>query len=96
MPDAFVADVTSSIRRSLFRRLKDHGFTQSELTGIIAGAAKRAVERARVAELADLARRSGSMAAALEAAAPDDPALLAYRDATAGLPDDVAGLVLAP
>lgn len=91
--EAFVADVTTSIRRSLFQRLKTHGFSQSELTGIIAGAAKAAVLRARVSDLATLAGAARDMAETLGVSAPDDPALAAFLVVKDNLPDDVRILV---
>lgn len=93
MTDAFVDDVTRSIRRSLFHRLKGFGFSQDELTGIVSGATKEAVRRAQVADLTAVARAAGSVAAALETAAPGDPALADFAAAKASVGSPVLELV---
>lgn len=93
MTDAFVADVTRSIRRTLFHRLKGYGFSQDELTNIVSGATRAAVERAQVAPLVTLAGAAGPVVAALQAAAPSDPALAAFTAASAGVPGPVMDLL---
>lgn len=94
MTAPFVADVTGSIRRSLFHRLKGFGFNQDELTGIVSGATRAAVSRGMVADLVTLAEAAGPLAAALEAAAPGDPALTTFNTVKSGLPTQVANLLV--
>lgn len=94
MTDAFVSEVTGSIRRSLFHRLKAFGFSQDELTGIVAGATREAVRRAQVADLAAITRAAGPVAAALETAAPDDPALAAFAAARVAVDPAVSDLLV--
>lgn len=97
MTDAFVSEVTGSIRRSMFHRLKGLGLQQDQVTHLVAGATREAVSRALVADLVALARAAGPVVAALEAAAPDDPALAAFVAAKGGVVPPVAELVeLAP
>lgn len=93
MTDTFVADVTGSIRRSLFHRIKGYGFSQDELTLIVSGATRAAVQRAKVADLAAVAAAAGPLRTALETASPGDPALDAFATATTGLSPDVMELV---
>lgn len=93
MTDPFVDDVTRSIRRTLFHRLKGYGFSQSELTSIVAGATKEAVRRSQVEPLVAVTMAAGGLRAALQAAAPDDPALSAFTTATAATPGPVRDLL---
>lgn len=95
MSDTFVSEVTRSIRRSLFSRFKGLGISQSELTNLVAGSTKAALERAQVADLAAVAAAAGPVVAALTAAAPTDPALADFAAVTAGVSTDVQDL-LAP
>lgn len=92
MTDAFVAEVTRSIRRSLFHRIKGYGFSQDELTRIVSGATKETVRRAYVADLAGLAAAADSLAQALGAAAPGDPAGEDWNTVKANLPPAMAVL----
>lgn len=96
MTDTFVADVTRSIRRSLFHRLRGLGVGQSELTALIASTTRAAVERARVSDLAIIAAAAGPMAEALGATAPEDPALAAFIAAKTGRSSDVILLLDPP
>jgi hypothetical protein len=93
MTDTFIADVTGSIRRSLFHRLKAHGFSQHELTNIVAGATRAAVLRARVADLATVLAAAAPVVAALEAASPGDPALTTFNTVKSGRDQAVQDLL---
>lgn len=93
MTDAFVAEVTQSIRRTLFHRLKGWGFSQDELTNIVSGATREAVRRAQVAPLAQLAHAAQPVADALQAAAPDSPALTIWAATRAAMPAPVLDMV---
>ena len=80
----FVTAVTASVRRSLYQRLKSMPLSQTELTAIISTAAKLAIERAHVAELATLAVAGGAAAEAYGGTIgeedPLDPTLETWRD----------------
>lgn len=92
MTDTFVNDVTRSIRRSLFNRLRTLAVSQDELTRIVSGATRAAVGRSQVADMAAVLAAAGPVVTALEAAAPSDPALAAFatvRDAAAGSVQDL-------
>ena len=78
MTDTFVADVTRSVRRSMLNRLKGLGLGQDQLRITVATAAKAAVARAQVSDMAAVLAAAGPAIAALEAAAPSDPALAAF------------------
>lgn len=93
MTDTFIADVTRSVRRSMLHRLKGLGLGQDQLRITVSAAAKAAVGRAQVADMAAVIAAAGPVLAALEAAAPSDPALAAFTAATSGLPSEVTDLL---
>ncbi|MFN3354359.1 MAG: hypothetical protein ACK4Z5_12180 [Brevundimonas sp.] len=68
--DAFVNDVTRAIRRSIYQRLKERGFSQDELTAVVSTATRAALQRAGVRDLAALASAGAQVAATYEAALP--------------------------
>lgn len=82
--DAFVASISTSIRRSLYQRLKGLNLSQTELTALLATATRTAVERTYVAELAAVATAGAAgaeaYAAAMEEGDPLDPAVIAWRE----------------
>lgn len=78
MTDTFINDVTRSVRRSMLHRLKGLGLGQDQLRITVSAAAKAAVGRAQVADMAAVLAAAGPVVAALEAAAPSDPALAAF------------------
>lgn len=88
--DAFVASITTSIRRALFQRLKALPLSQSELTAMVATATRDAVDRTYVVDLAAVAVAGGSAseayAAAMEEGDPLDPAVVAWRERRAAAP----------
>jgi len=77
--DELTAEVTVRVRRSLFQRLKHLNISQSELTGLVAGATKAAITRAGVSELAEMALAGAAVAATVEALDPDDAALVEWK-----------------
>lgn len=93
MTDTFVAQATQSVRRSLFLRLRGLGLSQSELTRLVAGGSKAAVKQAQVADLAVAAAAAGPVVAALQAAAPGDPALAGYQAVRDSLPSGIQQIV---
>ena len=96
MTDVFVADVTRSIRRSLFNRLRTLAVSQDQLTQIVSGATRSAVARAQVSDMAAVLAAAGPAIAALEAAAPSDPALAAFVTVRDAAPSDVQSLLAPP
>jgi hypothetical protein len=78
MTAAFVSDVTRSVRRSMLHRLKGLGLGQDQLRITVSAAAKAAVGRTQVADMAAVLAAVGPVVAALEVAAPSDPALAAF------------------
>lgn len=61
MTDAFVQEVSIGVRRALFTRLKGRGFTQDELTSLVATAAKAVVDKSYVADLAAIVAAPGEL-----------------------------------
>lgn len=90
MTAAFVNDVTRSIRRSLHSRLRTMAISQDELTHIVSGATRAAVQRAHLSDLAALAAAAAPVIDALPA---EDATRIAFEAATAGLSDPVRELL---
>lgn len=82
--DAFVASITTSIRRALFQKLKGLDISQSELTALVAAATRDAVSKSYAPELAAIAVAGGAAAEAYGESAPEgepmDPAVVAWRE----------------
>lgn len=82
--DAFVVSITTSIRRALFQKLKGLDISQSELTALVATAARDAVSKSYAADLAVIAVAGGAAAEAYGESAPEgdpmDPAVVAWRE----------------
>lgn len=77
--ETFVASVRTSLRRSLFQRLKPLGLSQDEVNRLVSQATSRAVELSGVQDLAAIAAATGPVLDALTAAAPTSPALANFR-----------------
>lgn len=92
----FVSNVTASIRRSLYQRLKSMPLSQTELTAIISNATKVAVERACVAELATLVVAGDAAAEAYGGSIgeedPLDPTVETWRERKYGASSPVREL----
>lgn len=82
--DAFVASITVTIRRALFQKLKGLDISQSDLTALVATAARETVDKTYVADLAAIAVAGGAAAEAYGESAPVgdpmDPAVIAWRE----------------
>lgn len=96
MTDTFINDVTRSVRRSMLHRLKGLGLGQDQLRITVSAAAKAAVGRAQVADMAAVLAAAGPVVAALEAAAPSDPALAAFVAARDSADASVQDLLVIP
>lgn len=77
--EAFVASVRSSLRRSLFQRLKPLGLSQDEVNRMVTMAVSRAIVLTGVQDLAQIAAASGPVLDALTDAEPDSPALASFK-----------------
>lgn len=81
--DAFVASITTSIRRSLYQRLKTLPLSDTEMTTLLATATRAAIDRSYVADLAAIAVAGGPLAAALADTVPEgdpqSPEVVAWR-----------------
>lgn len=88
--DAFVASITTTIRRSLFQKLKGLEISQSELTALVASATREAIAKSYVADLAVIAVAGGAAAEAYGETAPEgdpmDPSVVAWRERRDGAP----------
>lgn len=91
--DAFLASVRSSLRRSLFQRLKPLGLSQDEVNRLVTQATSRAMALSNVADLAALASVAGPVVAALETASPGNPALAGFNTVRDNVRDPVRDLI---
>ena len=91
--DAYLASVRSSLRRSLFQRLKPLGLSQDEVNRLVTVATGRVMDLSNVADLAALASAAGPVVAALTTAAPDNPALASFNTVRDNVRDPVRDLI---
>lgn len=92
--DAFIEQVRTSLRRSLFQRLRPLGLTQDEINRLVSQATTRAMALSGVQELAAVAVAAGPVAVALQTAAPDSPALANYRTVREQVRDPIRQLMV--
>ncbi len=92
--DAFIEQVRTSLRRSLFQRLRPLGLSQDEINRLVTQATTRSIALSGVQELAAIAVSVGPVAAALESAVPDSPALANYRTVRDQVRDPIRELIL--
>jgi len=95
-PDQLVSEITVSIRRSLFQRLKTLPISQSELTGLIATATRAVITKGQVGDLAVMAAEGANLAGVVEAADPDDPALFTWKSRRSGMDPKIRDLTELP
>lgn len=93
MTDAFVANVRRSLRKSLFRKFSSAGLDQDAVTRAVATTSEAAMRTAAVEDLAALVAAAGPVVTALEAAAPDDPALLDFNVVRDNVSTEVSNLM---
>ena len=91
--DAFLSSVRSSLRRSLFQRLKPLGLSQDEVNRLVTQATSRAMALSNLADLAVIASATGPVVAALTTAAPTSPALASFNTVRDSVGDPVRDLV---
>lgn len=91
--EVFLAAVRSSLRRSLFQRLKPLGLSSDEVNRLVTVATSRAMALSGVKDLADLAVAAGPVVDALATAAPGDPALANFEAVRQGVAGPVGDLV---
>lgn len=77
--EALVKETTRSIRRSIYQRFMWAGLSPMQLTLTVSQATRAAVARSNIADLATMVAASAPVIAALEAAAPNDPALATFK-----------------
>lgn len=96
-PDtAYVAATRKSLRRALYRRFKVLGMDQDQVTIAVARVERSTLAATNLADMAALAAAAGPVVAALQAAAPGDPALanfVAVRDSSSDVIRDLATYV---
>lgn len=93
MTDAFVAEVRRAVRKSLFRKFRAAGLDQDAVTRAVATTSEAAMRDAGVADLAAMVAAAGPVVAALEATAPEDPAVETFNTIKAGLPPRIQALL---
>nr|WP_313430136.1 hypothetical protein [Brevundimonas diminuta] len=91
--DAFIEQVRTSLRRSLFQRLRPLGLSQDEVNRLVSHATSRAMILSGIQELAAVAIAAGPVADALQTAAPDSPALVQYRNVREQVRDPIRNLM---
>ncbi|WP_312145203.1 hypothetical protein [Brevundimonas sp.] len=91
--DAFIASVRSSLRRSLFQRLKPLGLSQDEVNRMVTMAVSRAIVLTGVQDLALIAAATGPVVDALATAEPDSPALANFNTVRDGVGTPIRDLV---
>lgn len=77
--EAFIEQVRTSLRRSLFQRLRPLGLSHDEINRLVTQATSRAIILAGVQDLAELTSAAGPVVDALTTAVPDSPALVAFK-----------------
>lgn len=90
--EQFMAAVSLSLRQTLYRKMKDKGLSQDQITQIVASATNQAIEVTGLTDLATLAVAAGPIVSALTTSDPENPALASFAAAKDAVRENVKGL----